>query len=255
MTAGAAIYPSLSGRTVLVTGGGSGIGASIVEAFARQKAKVGFVDIDEKASAQVLATVAQIGAKANFEPCDVRDTAALRRAIDATRRALGPITILVNNAARDDRHVAEEVTPEYWDERFAVNLKHQFFAAQAVLADMKAAGGGSIINFGSVSWMVGQGGMVAYTAAKSAVLGLTRSLARDFGRFNIRVNAIAPGWVLTERQRKLWLNPESHARLMEAQCLKRDLAGEDIAKVALFLASDEAGAITSQQYVVDAGRL
>jgi len=255
MAAGTAVYPSLAGRVVLVTGGGSGIGASIVEGFARQQARVGFVDIDATASAQVLSAIAGTGAERHFERCDVRDTEALRAVIENVRRALGPITILVNNAARDDRHVTEEVTPEYWDERMAVNLKHQFFAAQAVLPDMKAAGGGSIINFGSVSWMAGQGGMVAYTAAKSAVLGLTRSLARDFGRYNIRVNAIAPGWVLTERQRKLWLTPEKHARLMEAQCLKRDLTGDDIARVVLFLASDEAGAITSQHYVVDGGRL
>jgi len=255
MTMPGAIYPSLADRVVLVTGGGSGIGAAVVESFARQKARVGFLDIDETASAQVRGTLAGIGAKCHFEACDVRDIGALRRAIEATRHALGPITILVNNAARDDRHVTEEVTPEYWDERFAVNLKHQFFAAQAVLPDMKAAGRGAIINFGSVSWMAGQGGMVAYTACKSAVLGLTRSLARDFGRYNIRVNAIAPGWILTERQRKLWLTPEGHTRLMEAQCLKRDLVGEDIARVVLFLASDEAGAITSQHYVVDGGRL
>jgi NAD(P)-dependent dehydrogenase (short-subunit alcohol dehydrogenase family) len=255
MTTATAIYPSLADRVVLVTGGGSGIGAAIVESFAGQKARVGFLDIDETTSAQVRAKLAGIGAKCHFEACDVRDIGALRRAIEAARRALGPITILVNNAARDDRHVTEEVTPEYWDERFAVNLKHQFFAAQAVLPDMKAAGGGAIVNFGSVSWMAGQGGMAAYTACKSAVLGLTRSLARDFGRYNIRVNAIAPGWILTERQRKLWLTPEAHARLMEAQCLKRDLVGEDIARVVLFLASDEAGAITSQHYVVDGGRL
>jgi len=255
MAAGTAIYPSLEGRVVLVTGGGSGIGAAIVESFGRQKARVGFVDIDAAASAQVQSALAAGGARYHFEPCDVRDIAALRRAIDAIRSALGPITILVNNAARDDRHVTEDVTPEYWDERFAVNLKHQFFAAQAVLSDMKAAGRGSIINFGSVSWMAGQGGMVAYTACKSAVLGLTRSLARDFGGYNIRVNAIAPGWILTERQRKLWLTAEGHARLMEAQCLKRDLVAEDIARVVLFLASDEAGAITGQHYVVDGGRL
>lgn len=250
-----AIYPSLAGRVVFVTGGGSGIGAAIVQSFARQNASVGFVDVDERASAQVLSSVTGSGAKCHFEPCDVRDTDALRRAIDKTRHALGPITILVNNAARDDRHVTEEVTPDYWDERFSVNLKHQFFAAQAVLPDMKGGGGGSIVNFGSVSWMVGQGGMVAYTAAKSAVLGLTRSLARDFGRYNIRVNAIAPGWVLTEGQRRLWLTPEGHARLMESQCLKRELTAEDIARVVLFLASDEAGVITSQHYVVDAGRM
>ena len=255
MTAGMAIYPSLADRVVFVTGGGSGIGAAVVEGFARQRARVGFVDIDEAAAAQVGSSVANLGGQCHFERCDVRDTEALRGAIASTRRALGPITILINNAARDDRHVSEEVTPEYWDERFAVNLKHQFFAAQAVLPDMKAAGGGAIVNFGSGSWMMGQGGMVAYTAAKSAVLGLTRSLARDYGRYNIRVNAVAPGWILTERQRKLWLTPEGHARLMEGQCLKRDLLPEDIARVVLFLASDEAAAITSQHYVVDGGRL
>ena len=181
MTAASAIYPSLAGKVAFVTGGGSGIGASIVQAFARQKAHVGFVDVDEQASRQVMASIAGSGAKCHFELCDVRDIAALRRAIDKTRAALGPVTLLVNNAARDDRHVTEEVTPEYWDERMAVNIKHQFFASQAVLPDMKAAGGGSIVNFGSASWMMGRGGMVAYTAAKSAVLGLTRSLARDFG--------------------------------------------------------------------------
>lgn len=255
MTGSTAIYPSLAGKVSFVTGGGSGIGASIVEAFARQKMHVGFVDIDEKAAAQVMERVAGAGAKCHFERCDVRDIEALRRAIDKTRQALGPVTILVNNAARDDRHVTEDVTPEYWDERFSVNVKHQFFAAQAVLPDMKAAGGGSIINFGSASWMMGRGGMVAYTAAKSAVLGLTRSLARDFGGDNIRVNAIAPGWILTERQRALWLTPEGLTRLMDGQCLKRELTGEDIARVVLFLSSDEASAITSQHYVVDAGRL
>ena len=196
-----------------------------------------------------------MGPRDTSRPATCAISQALRRAVENVRRTLGPITILVNNAARDDRHATEEVTPEYWDERMAVNLKHQFFAAQAVLPDMKAAGQGAIVNFGSVSWMVGQGGMVAYTAAKSAVLGLTRSLARDYGRYNIRVNAIAPGWILTERQRKLWLTPESHARLMEGQCLKRELNGDDIARVVLFLASDEAGAITSQHYVVDGGRV
>ncbi|HZT48595.1 MAG TPA: SDR family NAD(P)-dependent oxidoreductase [Hyphomicrobiaceae bacterium] len=254
MAAAGAVYPSLANRVVLVTGGGSGIGAAVVACFARQNAKVGFLDIDDEASAAVKAKLAGGGSACHFEHCDLRDIPALRRAIDATRRALGPITILVNNAARDDRHATEEVTPEYWDERFAVNLKHQFFAAQAVLPDMKAAGGGAIVNFGSVSWMAGLGGMVAYTACKSAVLGLTRSLARDYGRYNIRVNAVAPGWVLTERQRKLWLTPEAHARLMEEQCLKRELTGEDIAKVVVFLASDEAGAITGQHMVVDGGR-
>ncbi len=254
MSTPTASYPSLAGRTVFVSGGGSGIGAAIVSHFALQKAKVGFVDIDAAASATVVEKCRSLGGTVHFEKCDVRDIAALRGAIEATRRALGPITILVNNAARDDRHKTEDVTPEYWDERFAVNIKHQFFAAQAVLGDMKTAGGGSIINFGSCSWMNGAGGMVAYTACKSAVLGLTRSLARDFGSYGIRVNAIAPGWILTERQRQLWLNDQRHADLMDRQCLKRDLDASDIARVVLFLSSDEAGAITSQHYVVDGGR-
>ena len=249
------VYASLAGKVVFISGGGSGIGAAMVEAFARQQAKVAFVDLDEAASHALQQRLEAQGGVSHFERADVRDCAALRRAIESARQRLGPIGVLVNNAARDDRHASEEVTPEYWDERLAVNLKHQFFAAQAVLPDMKAARSGSIINFGSSSWMVGQGGMVAYTAAKSAVLGLTRSLARDFGPYNIRVNAVAPGWILTERQRALWLTPEAKARLLEAQCLKRELNGEDVARVVLFLASDEAAAITSQHILVDGGRL
>ena len=250
-----ATYPSLAGRTVLVTGGASGIGAAVVQSFARQGSRVGFVDIDAAAGARLCSQLRSQGLDAQFEACDLRDIDDLRGAIQRLRDALGPVTVLINNAARDDRHETEDVTPDYWDERFAVNLRHQFFAAQAVLPDMKAAGGGSIVNFGSVSWMAGQGGMVAYTACKSAVLGLSRSLARDYGPHNIRVNAIAPGWILTERQRQLWLTPEKHTRLIEQQCLKRDLLPEDIARVVLFLASDEASAITSQHIVVDAGRL
>ena len=250
---GGAIYPDLEGKTVIVTGGASGIGASIVEAFARQGARVGFIDINAEAGTALTATLAQAGHHAHFAACDLRDITALRLAIAAIREALGPISVLVNNAAHDQRHATEDVTPEYWDERMAVNLKHQFFAAQAVLPDMKTLGLGAIINFGSTSWMVGQGGMAAYTAAKSAVLGLTRSLARDFGKFNIRVNAIAPGWIMTERQIALWLTPEGEAELMARQCLKRQLVPADIARFTVFLASEEAGACTNQHYVVDGG--
>ncbi len=255
MSKASAVYPTIAGQTAFVSGGGSGIGASIVEHFARQQAKVAFVDVDEAASRALQARLAAAGASIHFERCDVRDSTALQTSIANARALLGPITLLVNNAARDDRHTTEEVTPAYWDERMAVNLKHHFFAAQAVLPDMKTAGGGSIVNFGSSSWMTGEGGMAVYTAAKSGVLGLTRSLARDYGRFNIRVNAIAPGWILTERQRELWLTPEKHARLMEQQCLKRDLDGNDIARMVMFLASEDAAAITGQHYVVDGGRL
>ncbi|MGH2830539.1 MAG: SDR family NAD(P)-dependent oxidoreductase, partial [Dongiaceae bacterium] len=190
-----AIYPSLKDRAVFVTGGGSGIGASIVEHFCEQGSKVAFVDIAHEASEALVKDIAGKGKPAPlFIPCDVTDTPALQRAIAETKQKLGPIRVLINNAAHDQRHPIDSVTPEYWDERFAVNLKHQFFAAQAVYKDMAAAGGGSIVNLGSVSWVIGQGGMPCYTTAKSAVAGLTRSLARDLGPMNIRVNCILPGW-------------------------------------------------------------
>ena len=248
-----AIYPDLEGKTVIVTGGGSGIGASIVEHFARQKAKVGLIDINEKAAAETVRALQEQGGTVHAETCDLRDVAATQAAIGRIRSALGPINILVNNAAHDERHKTEDVTSAYWDDRIAVNLKHQFFCAQAVLPDMKAAKEGAIINFGSTSWMVGQGGMAAYTAAKSAVLGLTRSLARDFGPYNIRVNAIAPGWIMTQRQIDLWLTPEGEKELMDRQCLKRKLYPADIARFTVFLASEEASACTNQHYVVDGG--
>lgn len=247
-----AIYPSLKERTVLVTGGGSGIGEAIVRQFIGQGARVGFIDIDVTASRQLLASLpAQSGV--HFEPADLRDIAALRRAIAAIREALGPITILVNNAARDDRHAIEDVTPEYWDERFAVNLKHQFFSAQAVAPDMKQAGGGAIVNIGSVSWVIGQGNMPCYTTAKSAVQGLTRALARDLGPNNVRVNSILPGWIMTQRQQDNWLTPAGEAELMQRQCLKRKLIPDDIARVVLFFAADDSGACTNQNYIVDGG--
>ncbi len=247
----AATYSDLSGKVVLVTGGGSGIGEAIVRRFAQQKSKVAFIDI--KDSQALVDEVSGQGGTIRFEHADLTDIAALRAAIARIREAFGPIQVLINNAAHDERHPTEDVTPEYWDDRIAVNLKHQFFAAQAVLPDMKAAQGGAIVNFGSVSWMVGQGGMAAYTAAKSAVLGLTRSLARDYGPYNIRVNAIAPGWIMTQRQIEKWLTPEGEAELMQRQCLKRKLVPDEIAKVTVFMASDEASACTNQQYVVDGG--
>lgn len=250
-----AIYPDLKGKTVLITGGGSGIGEALVKAFAAQGCKVGFIDIAAEPSMEVVKQVRETGGTAHFEHADLRDIAALRRAIDNIRAALGPITILLNNAAHDERHATEEVTPEYFDDRIAVNLKHQFFASQAVLPDMKAAAGGSIICFGSTSWMIGIGRMAIYTAAKSAILGLTRSLARDYGPYNIRVNSIAPGWIMTKRQIELWLTPEADQKREEGQCLKRRLYPEDIARIALFLSSEEAGAMTNQSYVADAGWL
>jgi D-xylose 1-dehydrogenase len=248
----AAIYPSLRDRTVLVTGGGSGIGEAIVRNFLAQGSRVGFVDIDVNASNRLLASVPP-EATVHFEPCDLRDVAAITRAIAAIREALGPITILVNNAARDDRHSIEEVTSDYWDERFAVNLKHQFFCAQAVMSDMIAAGGGAIVNMGSASWVIGVGGMPCYLTAKSAVQGLTRALARDLGPKNVRVNSILPGWIMTQRQLDLWVTPEGEAELMAGQCLKRKLVPDDIARIVLFLAADDSGACTNQSYIVDGG--
>jgi D-xylose 1-dehydrogenase len=249
-----ATYPSLKDRSVFVTGGGSGIGASLVRHFAAQGSKVGFVDIAVEPSRKLTEAIAAGGdPKPLFIECDLRNIEALRRAIAKVAEAHGPITVLVNNAAHDERHRFDTVTPEYWDERLAVNLKHQFFAAQAIYPMMKAAGGGSIVNFGSVSWMVGQGGMPGYTAAKAAVVGLTRGLARDFGPDNIRVNSIAPGWIMTERQVSLWLTPEGEAELMQRQCLKRKLYPDDMARIVLFLAADDSSAMTNQTYVADGG--
>ena len=248
-----AIYSDLEGKVVLVTGGGSGIGEAIVRRFADQKCKVGFIDIARDASEKLAGELKSRGAAVHYEFADLRDIGALRQAVTNIRAALGPIAILVNNAAHDERHATPDVTPEFWDDRIAVNLKHQFFAAQAVLPDMQAANNGAIINFGSISWMIGQGGMAAYTACKSAVLGLTRSLARDYGPYNIRVNAIAPGWIMTQRQIDKWLTPEAEREVMQRQCLKRKLYPDDVAKLTVFLASDEASAITNQQYVIDGG--
>ncbi len=247
-----AIYPSLKGRTVLVTGGGSGIGEAIVRQFVGQGTRVGFIDIDATASKQLLASL-PADAGVHFEHADLRDIDALRRAVAGVREALGPITILVNNAARDDRHAIEDVTPEFWDERIAVNLKHQFFSAQAVAPDMKRAGGGSIVNIGSVSWVIGQGNMPCYTTAKSAVQGLTRALARDLGPHNVRVNSILPGWIMTQRQQDLWLTAEGEAELMQRQCIKRKLVPDDIARVVLFFSAEDSGACTNQNYIVDGG--
>jgi NAD(P)-dependent dehydrogenase (short-subunit alcohol dehydrogenase family) len=248
-----AIYPDLRDRPVIVTGGGSGIGEAIVRAFARQGARVGFIDILDAPARALAAELCDGGATVAFERADITDIAALRAAIDRLRTAHGPCRVLVNNAAHDERHDTAEVTPEYFDARIAVNLKHALFAAQAVLPDMRACGGGSILNFSSISWMAGMGGMAVYTAAKSAMLGLTRSLARDFGADGIRVNAIAPGWIRTRRQEELWITPEGERRMLEAQCLKRWLVPDEVARLALFLASDEASACTAQHYVVDGG--
>jgi NAD(P)-dependent dehydrogenase (short-subunit alcohol dehydrogenase family) len=243
-----ATYPSLRGKVVLITGGASGIGAEMVAQFAAQGSRVAFLDFDREHGAKVAAATGTL-----FLPCDLRDVAALRAAIGKARAELGPILVLVNNAARDDRHPMQDVEPDYWDERMHTNLRHQFFCAQAVAPDMRAAKAGSIINMGSVSWMKGQGGMPAYTTAKAAVRGLTRGLARDLGGDGIRVNEVVPGWVFTERQEQLWATPESVARTLEGQCLHRKVMPPDLARMVLWLAADDSAMVTSQYFVVDGG--
>lgn len=250
-----ASYPDLENAVVVVTGGGSGIGAEIVRHFARQGANVGFLDIAAKPSLELVNELEQQGQSVFYSKCDLTDIAALQASIDEIRNHFGPIKILINNAAHDERHAIEDVTPEYWDERMAVNLKHHFFASQAVIADMKQLGGGSIINMGSISWMFGQGGMPGYTTAKAAIMGLTRSFARDLGPFNIRVNSVAPGWIMTKRQIEKWVTVEGEAEIMTRQCLKRKLSPDEIARPVLFLASNEASACTNQTFVVDGGWL
>ena len=246
----AATYPSLKGRTVFVSGGASGIGADVVTAFSAQGSNVGFVDIDESAGE---ALAQKLGASVLFQRCDVTDIAALRAAIEATRARLGPIGALVNNAANDHRHKVAEVTPEFFDLTVAVNLKHQYFAAQAVAPDMARLGAGSIINLGSVSWMNKNADLSVYATCKAAVQGLTRTLARDLGKQNIRVNTLVPGWVMTQRQLKLWVKPESALEIDTAQCLPGRVMGTDIAAMALFLAADDSRMCSAQDFIVDAG--
>jgi D-xylose 1-dehydrogenase len=251
-----ATYPSLRDRTVFVTGGASGIGASEVTHFAAQGAKVAFVDINDDAAAALIRTVRDAGHPEPFyRHCDLKDIQSLRTAIHAAGEQLGPITVLVNNAANDQRHNWEDVTVEFWDERMATNLRHQFFALQAVVPMMRSAGGGSIINFGSISWHTNHGDMPAYTTAKAAVEGLTKGMARDLGPYSIRVNTVIPGWVMTQRQIDLWLNAEAEANLMKAQCLKEKLYPQDLARMVLWLASDDSRMCTAQMWVVDGGRL
>ncbi len=248
-----AIYPSLAGKRVLITGGGSGIGAGLVEAFVRQGAQVAFLDIDV-ASAKGLVERLSPGARFApvFERCDLRDADGLGRVIATLSARMAGIDILVNNAGNDDRHTIAEVTPAYWDERMATNLRHLFFAAQAVAPGMKAAGGGVVLNFGSISWHLGLPDLVLYQTAKAAIEGLTRGLARDLGRDGIRVNTIVPGNVQTPRQEK-WYTPEGEAEIVAAQCLDGRIQPADVAGLVLFLASDDARMCTGHDYFIDAG--
>jgi NAD(P)-dependent dehydrogenase (short-subunit alcohol dehydrogenase family) len=248
-----ASYPSLHDKGVFITGGGNGIGASLVAHFAQQGARVAFVDLDDAGAEKTISETASLGAhKPVFAHCDLRDVVALQRTIRDLAKT-GPFTVLVNNAAHDERHKTLEVTPEYWDERMQTNLRHQFFAAQAIIPMMREAGGGAIINFGSLSWHAGQGGMPAYVTAKAGIEALTRSFARDFGADGIRSNCILPGWIMTERQIAKWLTPEAEKELLERQCLKEKLTPPDVARMALWLAADDSRMITGHNFYVDAG--
>ena len=244
-----AVYPSLRGKKILVTGGATGIGAGLVEAFARQGARVAFVDVNAAAGE---ALAAELEGAPLFRGCDLTDVAALPAMVDEIAATLGGLDVLINNAANDDRHTIAEVTPAYWDERMNVNLRHQFFAAQAVIPAMKAAGGGSIVNFGSISWHLGLEDLILYQTAKAAIEGLTRSLARDLGRDDIRVNAVIPGNVKTPRQEK-WYTPEGEAEIVAAQCLDGRIMPADVAALVLFLAADDARMCTGHNYWMDAG--
>ena len=247
-----ATYPSLKGRTVFVTGGASGIGEAIVRNFAEQGSRVAFVDIAEELGRKLADELSASG-QVIFLPCDLRDIPALQSSVGKAVDSFGPIEVLVNNAAHDQRHDWRELTPEAWDDRIAVNLKHVFFAIQAVAPMMVEAGSGSIINFGSISWMLGQGGMPAYTSSKAAIHGMTRSFARDLGQHGIRVNTVVPGWVMTQRQIDLWLNKESERQLEEGQKLKGRVQPDDLARMVLFLAADDSRMCSAQNFIVDGG--
>jgi NAD(P)-dependent dehydrogenase (short-subunit alcohol dehydrogenase family) len=251
MTQEFAIYPSLRGKTVFITGGAQGIGAEIVRAFAAQGARVGFLDREAEASRALAAEVPGVA----FALCDLRDITAMQGALADLKGQIGPAAVLVNNAARDDRHGWQNVTPEHWDERQATNLRHMFFAIQTVAPDMIAAGGGSIINMGSNSWFEAGGGFPAYATAKAAVHGLTRTMARDLGRHRIRVNAVVPGWIMTERQKTLWATPEALEAHRNRQCLPDLIDPVYVARMVLFLASDDAAMCSASNYMVEAGSI
>ncbi len=250
-----ATYPSLAGRVVFVTGGATGIGADIVRAFVRNGSKVAFVDVDVTAGAVLADDLSQNGGNAAFIETDVTDIAALRQAIEATRERLGPVAVLVNNAANDTRHALANVEPSYWDQVLNVNLRHHFFAAQAVHPHMKELGHGAIITLGSIAWRRGGAEYPAYATAKAGIFGLTHALARAFGADNVRVNSIEPGAVLTERQRELWFKTQASIdAVLQRQLLKEILNGDDIARMALFLAADDSRMITCQSFIIDGGR-
>lgn len=248
-----ATYPSLRGRVVLVTGGASGIGEAIVRAFVQQGAQVAFFDVQDGAAETLRQSLGQTGSTPAYVHCDLTDVAALQAAAQQIIEQFGTVDVLVNNAANDARHTLAEVTPESWDASIAVNLRHQFFMAQAVVPAMQRAGRGVILNMSSISWMIPSTGLPMYITAKAAIIGLTRTLAHELGKDNIRVNSILPGAILTERQQRLWMTPEYEAEVLNRQALKRHIMPEEVARLLLFLASDDSAAITNQSYIIDGG--
>ena len=245
-------YPSLYGKNVLITGGASGIGKELVQGFAEQDANVAFLDLNNDAGEQLSL---DIGKNVFFQKCNLTEISDLKSSIEKLRSQIGLFDVLVNNAANDDRHNWEEVTEDYWDERFATNLKHQFFTIQSVAKDMIQKGGGSIVNIGSNSWMEAVGNFPAYATAKSAVHGLSRTLARDLGIHRIRVNTVVPGWIMTDRQKELWVTPEGLENQYKRQCLPDLIEPVYVARMVLFLASDDAAMCTANNYMVEAGSI
>lgn len=246
-------YPSLQGKNVFITGGGTGIGAALVSAFAQQGARVAFVDVAAQASAELADVLAQQGASIWWKACDVRDITALRQAIDEATAAFGDFSTLVNNVARDDRHTLDSVTPEYWDDNLAVNQRPAFFAIQAVVPGMRRLGSGSVVNLGSTGWQTKADGYPCYAIAKSSTNGLTRGLASSLGADRIRINTVSPGWVMTQRQIDLWLDAGGEAEIQRNQCLPDKLTPSDVARMVLFLASEDGAMCTAQEFKVDAG--
>lgn len=247
-----ATYPSLKGKSVIITGGASGIGAQIVEAFAQQGSKVGFLDLNETQSKSLKG---HLGENINYEICDLKDITATQTALAKLEEKIGTPTVLVNNAAHDDRHNWQDVTPEYFDERIATNLRHHFFSIQALAPGMIKKGGGSIINVGSNSWWEAVGNLPVYATAKAAIHGLTRTMARDLGDDRIRVNCVVPGWIMTERQKELWVTPQSVEKHRARQCLPDLIDPVYVARMVVFLASDDAKMCSASNFMVDAGSI
>jgi NAD(P)-dependent dehydrogenase (short-subunit alcohol dehydrogenase family) len=249
-----ALYPSLKDRVILITGGATGIGESFVLHFARQGARVAFLDIQDAPAQAIAASLTAEGCPTpHYIHCDLTDLDALKAAVHRVLATHGVIDVLINNAANDERHSTEEVTPEFWDRSIATNLRPQFFMIQSVIPAMRAAGRGSIINMSSISWIIPSAGMPLYVTAKAAIVGLTRTFAHELGPHNIRVNAVLPGGIATERQKRLWYGPEYIAKILANQALKRQIEPEEVARLVLFLAADDSSAITNQSYIVDAG--